>query len=231
MKCSHCGKEVPEGELFCSCGHPVTINENSADPSQMDSPLVTSIGSTKTKKGMPKFVQTLIVVAVFLLIGFGYVYYKNTYSLTNEKSYHEVSTSEFSMTIPKTLEKSSTTGSVSDGMVPVAFYTSEKAAVDIEKIPYSQNPALESMDMDAYLEYLSATDSDMKPTKDGDVVYVTYIDDGGSAALKNSKDCYVVEALFQGDDAMYSVNAYCYNEDKDKYEESLIKWVKSFKLK
>lgn len=231
MKCNYCGNEVPEGEIYCSCGHPVNVAANGGDVSKMDSPLVTSIGSTKTKKGMPKIVQSLIVIGVFVLIALGYGYYKNTYSLTNEKSYREVSTSEFSMMIPKTLEKGSSLRPSSDGMVPVAFYTSEKAAVDIEKIPYSTNPELESMDIEAYLELLAKTDSDMKPTKDGDVIYVTYVDKGGSGALKNSKDCFVVEALFQGKDAMYSVNAYCYNEDKDKYEDALINWVKSFEPK
>lgn len=232
MKCKYCGNDVPEGEIYCSCGNPVTY-ENSSESglnggiseSLNDSPVVSPVAAVSKKKGLPRALVSIIIIVVIAAVGFGYQYYKNVFSLTHSGTYKEVSGSGFTMNIHRTLKKESS----SDKDI-VAFYTSEKAAVNISKLNYSDNPGIESVSIDEYASLAEAGGFDGEFKKDGDLVYACYYD-SAIGTLKEKQKCYVIEGLIKGDDAIWSVNAYCLSSDKEKYEDALLEWVKSFELK
>ncbi|WP_124098523.1 zinc ribbon domain-containing protein [Ruminococcus sp. Marseille-P6503] len=229
MKCKFCGNEVVEGEKYCSCGNPVTYDESvsteqiSADNSDLQS--APSVAVSTRKRGIPRALASILVVVVIALAGLGYTYYKNMYSLTHSSTYKEVSESEFTMKIPRTLKKDSSGDSES-----VAFYTSEMAAVNIVKYDYSTNPEMELISPEDYMSLAEVGSFDGEFKKDGDLVYACY-NDSTVGTLGDTQECYVIEGLFKGDDAMWSVNAYCLSKNKEDYEDALIEWVKSFKLK
>jgi hypothetical protein len=230
LKCKFCGNDVAEAEVYCSsCGNPVTYeNDGSAysipgDNSAIDAAPAVAVSARKRKS--TSSLISIIVVLVIILGGFGYYYYKNVYSLTHSGSYKEVSGSGFTMKIPRTLKEESSSEQDS-----VAFYTSEKAAVNIVKYDYIENPELELVSLDEYQQYAEIGGFDGEFKKDGDLIYACY-NDSAVGTLGDKQDCYVIEGLVKGDDAIWSVNAYCLSEDKEKYEDALVEWVKSFELK
>ena len=196
LKCSYCGNEVPEGETYCSCGHPVTI---AREATAMPDLGTAAYSAPKKSRGRSNVGMNLIVFIIVALLAGGYFLYRNELSYTVEKLYHEVSTSDFSITIPTQLKKSD---------------TSEAGDVSID-------------DFAGYAQ-LGGFDGDFK--KEGDMIYATYTDTAVSV-LGEKQECYVIEGIFKGEKGVWSVNAYCRVNDKDKMEEHLLNWVRSFEEK
>ncbi len=176
-----------------------------------------------------KKVITVIVVLLCFAAGFGAYYYKTDYSITNSSQWHSLNESEFSAKIPKTMEKGSSY-STSTGQQGIASYSNSKAAFSVSKISYSQNEALKDMDLKEYLSNLKINGQKLTPVAINDGYYAAY--------TKTSKDffnedteIYMVEAMYQGDDALYSVTVCCRLSDRKKYESSMMEWLDSFKLK
>lgn len=218
MKCKICGQDVPEGQIYCSCGAPVTYDKT--QPMQSENVYSAPVVAKKKTN-----VKSLIVILIIIALGIGFYFFKNSLCYTVPAFYHEVSTSDFTMKIPSALKKESSTDSDT-----VAFYTSEKAAVNITKIDYSVNPALESIELKDFGDYAALGGFDGDFTYKDDFVYTSY-NDSASGVMGDTQDCYVIEALYKGDDALWSVNAYCRVGDKAEFEDSLLKWVESFELK
>lgn len=225
MKCKFCGNNVPDGEVYCSCGNPVTYSTSENVSEMMNNPAGTPVMTIKKQGGMPRALVTIIVIIVTALATFGYQYYKNVLSITNSTFYHEVSTADFTMEIPKSLKKDSTS---ENGVV--AFYTSEKAAVNICKLSYSENPALKSIELKDFPAYAKIGGFTSDFTIEDDLIYASY-NDTATSVLGKKQECYVIEGIYKGDDALWSVNAYCRVSDKEKYEDALLEWIKSFELK
>ncbi len=222
LKCSYCGNEVPEGETYCSCGHPVTI---AREATAMPDLGTAAYSAPKKSRGRSNVGMNLIVFIIVALLAGGYFLYRNELSYTVEKLYHEVSTSDFSITIPTQLKKSDT----SEAGV-VGFYTSKKAAVSILVMKYDDYPMFKDVSIDDFAGYaqLGGFDGDFK--KEGDMIYATYTDTAVSV-LGEKQECYVIEGIFKGEKGVWSVNAYCRVNDKDKMEEHLLNWVRSFEEK
>ncbi len=117
MKCKYCGKDVPNGEIYCACGNPVVYSKsevqgNSFNNNNFDSnnglnnnnfaPSYVAPPQNNKRSGSKSVMSILIVVAT--VVGGLLAYFDNT-SLTIKSRYKEVSTSGYSFKIPKALKE------------------------------------------------------------------------------------------------------------------------------
>ena len=172
-----------------------------------------------------RIIIAVVAVAIGAFMGFFWGDYQNTHS----SQWHEVSTSEMSITIPKSM-KEGKSFYTSTGQTSVAVYENSKAAVSVSKIPYSVNANLENMDLKKYINSISMNGKKLVAVSINDGYYATYTQ-RGDAKDGEEDQLFAIEAFFSGDDALYSVKVTCMNKDRDKYEESMMEWIKSFELK
>ena len=176
-----------------------------------------------------KKLATVIIIAVLAAAGyFGYDYVMDK-NITNNSAWSETGNSEFTVTLPESMKSSSKLYSVSTGEEQIAFYENSKVAFSVAKIPYSVNENLKNIDLASYLGNISINGEkiNVKPVNDG----YYYSSLKKSSFFKDSDNVFVIESMFKGNDAVYSVAIQCRERDRNDYENSMIEWLESFKLK
>lgn len=182
----------------------------------------------RRETALKKFIGFVLGLVIALGVVFGMRYYEGM-TITNEKQWREVSNSEMSVTIPKTMKEGKGLDS-SMGTEAVALYGNNRAAVSVNKLSYSSNQALKGADLEALINSMSIGGNKLKATKINDGYYATYTETVNSSNGK-SKTCYSIEAFFEGESALYSIKITCFIEDRADYEPYMMKWLESFKLK
>ena len=232
MTCLYCGREIEEGKQFCECGHPVMANGYT--PAAQ--PMYTPAPMKRSSPGVPKFVWVLL--AVLIIAGGGYFlkHYMDSRNLRDESTWEEISESEYTVTLPKALKKADSK-KYTPGYKVIGFYTSTEAAFEVDKMDLdaSEKAAFKNQDRQQLLKQLiSAMSIDgqkLEPKELGDgKVYVEYTR-SEKDVIKKSDKLFVVDVMCMTEDAIYEAYAYCAEEDKDKYDSAMIKWVESFKVK
>ncbi|GEM_PF-1988799 len=169
----------------------------------------------------------VLVLAAAGYFGYGYMLDKN---VTDSSRWTEFQNSEFKVTLPKNMKSSDKLYHTSSGQEQIAFYQSKKACFSVAKIPYSANESLKKLDIEQYLSNMTINgkELDLIPVNDG--FYYSRTKEA-SDVFKNTKEVFVIEGMFKGKNAVYSVAIQCRADDRGKYEDSMLKWLESFTLK
>lgn len=239
MKCSSCGRELKEGTLVCECGQAVgeekaggeTKTPDGRDLASLEKPAVTS-----------RTTNVLIVCAMAVVIGIiAFFVYKMIIGreLTDEKGWKKFETDSFSITMPDVLKESDKISESDPDYTRLGFYTSEKIAVYITKASLNdeEKAVIKKSGVDAVKKNMISQGAKqtiggqpLDPKELGDAIYVEF------AA---TKDGYIevtdllweVDATIVTEQALYEVEIYCPEVDKDIYRESMLKWLESFEAK
>lgn len=149
---------------------------------------------------------------------------------TDSSKWRIVTHSEFTVTLPKNMKSSSKLYDTSFGEEQIAMYSNSDVALSVAKISYSYNSKMKDIDLKKYINSISIDGEKMSAKSIGNgYYYSTYRN--ASPAPEDEDKLFVIEALFKGSDAMYSVSTYCDRADRSKYEASMLKWVESFNAK
>ena len=173
---------------------------------------------------MKKFLVVLIVFVLLAGVG-GFFFITHSKSMTDSGSWQEVTNSEFSMTIPKTMKEGKSNYTSSFGQEGVAYYSNVMGSVSVSKIPYSKNQYLADMDVKEYMNSLTIDGQKLTAYPINDTYYCEYFTTQGKT------ENFVIEAFYKGDDALYGVAVRYRSNDRKKFEKSMIKWIESFKTK
>ncbi|MBR4555581.1 MAG: zinc ribbon domain-containing protein [Ruminococcus sp.] len=239
MKCIYCGRENPDGATFCECGRPLRLG-NSPQPEQNYQPAGNSpfayqtLDSVKRKKSVPKLP---IIILLMALIGVGVFFgirWMNARGITDEDSWETINKPTYSITIPTSLDEGKMLELPSSVYKSLDFYTGREAGVyisaysmtDYEKSLVEGKTPAELIAMNK--RTITINGQKLVPKVRNNYFYMEY-----SATRKNyvgkSDDIWVISAELYSGGAAYCVEAYCAQEDKEKYHESMLKWIDSFK--
>ena len=256
MRCQYCGREAQPGQVYCECGHPVSLSQGAdpyagssgfnEPPSDYDRAMFTPDGrslASLEKKGMGaggKIVITLIVIMI-LAVG-GFVAYKliKGGDVLDEDNWETLDKPGFSITLPSAMKESDNIIELNKNYTRLGFFTSEKAAVYVleYQLPSDQESILKTANgIKLFKQSLMETTKrrninghKLDPKERGDLICFEY-----PATKKNyissTNELWVINASLVTQTGVYEMEAYCPEADKDKYIDSMYKWLESFKPK
>lgn len=255
MRCQYCGREAQPGQVYCECGHPVSLSQGSdpyassrgfdAPPSDYDrnwyTPDGRSLSSLEKKSGMGVGGKIVILLLVVALLGVGaFVAFKiiTGRDVLNEDSWEKRDLSKGSITLPSAMKESDNIIELNNQYSRIGFFTSDKAAVYLLElqIPAEQKNLLQTQQgLNTIRQNLIATNKRRKingyqldPKERGEFIFVEYPATKKNY-IKSTDDVWVVNASLVTANGLYEMEAYCPKAEKDKYLESMYKWLESFK--
>ena len=240
MKCSSCGRELEEGTLVCECGQ--VVGEEKGDSDELKTPDGRSLASLEKPSVSSRRNNILIICAMAAVIGvIAFFVYKMIIGreLTDEKGWKEFETDSFSITMPDVLKESDEISETDPDYTKLGFYTSEKIAVYVSKAELNEEEksVVKTHGIDAIRKSMMQEGSDqmingqkLSPKQLGDMIYVEF---------PATKDGYIevtdllweIDATLVTEDALYELEVYCPEQDKDEYSEAMLKWIESFEAK
>ena len=255
MRCQYCGREAQPGQVYCECGHPVSLSQGAdpyanssgfnAPPSDYDRNWYTPDGrslSSLEKKGMGaggKIVIMLIIIIALAAGGFfAYKFITQGSDVLDEDTWKKQNLSKGYITLPSSMKESDNIIELNKNYKRLGFFTSAKAAVYVleYQMPAEQKNILQSENgVNVFKQSLLSANSrrtingqKLQPTQRGDLICFEY-----SATKKNyissTDELWVLNASLVTQTGVYEMEAYCPKAEKDKYLESMYKWLESFK--
>ena len=229
MQCFYCGREIPEGAMFCECGHPVK-QYASEMPGGSYGAVVTPVARQK-RAALPTIIG--IIIALALAGGFIFFKYKTSdeYRITHKDEWETKSESSYSITIPKGM-KDGDIVEIGEAKGLNLFFSNEAAVmIGVEYYP----EGIDSLTADDVEEILkskkrSINNQELVPQRKGDINYYEY-DKTSKTLIGKSDDLRAVESYIVGKKGIYQVHAYCARSDYSKYKEYMFEWIESFKEK
>ncbi len=242
MTCKYCGKESPDGSVYCSCGMPLTYDrgsgtsgfDNSAQQGFGSAPRSVGRGGGFPKKAVMAMISVLLCVAVY----FGYGWFRNNQA-NNEDSWKTIEESLFTMTAPSSLKKGKMLTVMGSDIKHICFYTSYNAGFDVNLYKYKDD---EKAVLGAYTakDYLDLQSGRRRSVNDHEVHYAL----GGSGNyiygeypvhranyVGKSDDIWLIEATYPIPKGYYIVEVYCAESDKGAMRDSMLKWLDSFTIR
>lgn len=255
MRCQYCGREAQPGQVYCECGHPVSLSQG-ADPYAASNGFPTpssdydrnwytpdgrSLSSLEKKSGMGAGGKIAILLLVVALLAAGaFVAYKiiTGKDILNEDSWEKKDLSKGSITLPSALKESSNIIELNKDYTRLGFFTGDKAAVYVleYKLPSDKKNLLKSpAGLSTLKQSLITTNArrkingyQLQPTERGDLICFEYPATKKNY-IKSTNELWVVNASLVTADGLYEMEAYCPKGEKDKYIDAMYKWLESFK--
>lgn len=254
MRCQYCGREAQPGQVYCECGHPISLSggtDYSASggfpepPSDYDrnwyTPDGRSLSSLEKKSGMGAGGKILIMLIVLAIIGVGaFVGYKliKGKDVLDEDSWEKRDLGGCTITIPSALEESDNVIELNQNYNKLGFFTSENAAVYVTQYQLSadEQSVLQAQGgVDTLKKNIIDTDKRRKingqqldPKQRGDLICVEYPATKKNY-IKSTDEVWILNATLVTQKGVYELEACCPKADKDKYIDSMYKWLESFK--
>ena len=234
MKCMYCGQDNPDGAVFCVCGRPLSLHGGYNNPFPMQTP-----DMVKHRKAVPK---TPFIILLVLVLGVaGFFGYKKLLekSITDESTWHNVTGDGYSITVPKTLKKGEMLTVGDSDIKLVDFYTSQDVGFDVCVCQYTEEEKaiLGGLSVQEVFNIYTAdgrrtrkiNDQELKfKVREGKNYFYAGVNRHCINHIGKTDEVYYIEAIFPYKDCYYQVDVYCAETDKDKYEETLLKWLDSF---
>ena len=146
MRCQYCGREAQPGQVYCECGHPVSLSQGAdprassfgfdQPPSDYDRNWYTPDGrslSSLEKKGMGAGGKIVIMLIVIMALAagafFAYKFITQSKDLLDEDNWKKQSVSKGSITLPSAMKESDNIIELNKSYSRLGFFTSDKAAV------------------------------------------------------------------------------------------------------
>lgn len=254
MRCQYCGREAQPGQVYCECGHPISLSGGTdygasggfpEPPSDYDrnwyTPDGRSLSSLEKKSGMGAGGKILIMLIVLAIIGVGaFVGYKliKGKDVLDEDSWEKRDLGGCTITIPSALEESDNVIELNQNYKKLGFFTSENAAVYVTQYQLSadEQSVLQAQGgVDTLKKNIIDTDKRRKingqqldPKQRGDLICVEYPATKKNY-IKSTDEVWILNATLVTQKGVYELEACCPKADKDKYIDSMYKWLESFK--
>ncbi len=254
MRCQYCGREAQPGQVYCECGHPISLSGGTdygasggfpGPPSDYDrnwyTPDGRSLSSLEKKSGMGAGGKILIMLIVLAIIGVGaFVGYKliKGKDVLDEDSWEKRDLGGCTITIPSALEESDNVIELNQNYKKLGFFTSENAAVYVTQYQLSadEQSVLQAQGgVDTLKKNIIDTDKRRKingqqldPKQRGDLICVEYPATKKNY-IKSTDEVWILNATLVTQKGVYELEACCPKADKDKYIDSMYKWLESFK--
>lgn len=178
-----------------------------------------------------KKVIIFIVIAVVAAAAGVFVFFNSIEkNMTDSSKLKTFSHAEFTVKLPQNMKPKKNLYTVSTGEEEIAYYSNTQACCSISKIPYSANEYLKDMDIEKYCQNLKINGESITIYPVGDGFYY-YRDVEASNIFKNTTELFNIEAIFKGENAVYSIVTQCRAADKAKYKDIMISWIETFQLK
>lgn len=227
MQCFYCGRDIPEGAMFCECGHPVKQYA-----SDMAGGSYGAVALPKQKKSvLPTVIG--IIIALALVAGFIYFQQKNNdaHKVTDKDQWETVDKATYSMTMPKDLKKG-TVVSIGDAKGLDFLYNDEIAICTGVETYTDGDPGLTADLLEAYFKgrTRSVNGVELTPKRRGDINYYDY-DKTSKNTIGKTDELHVIESYIIGKKGIYEVDVYCARSDFSDYQDYMFEWIESFKEK
>ena len=217
-------------------------DEQKDAPEELKTPDGRSLASLEKPTVTNRTTNVLIICAMAVVIGIiAFFVYKMIVGreLTDEKGWKKFETDSFSITMPDVLKESDKISETDPDYKKLGFYTSEKIAVYVTKAALNEEEkaVVKKSGIDAIKKNMikqgakqTIVGQPIDPKELGDAIYVEFA---------VTKDGYIdvtdllweVDATIVTEEALYEVEIYCPEVDKDIYRESMLKWLESFEVK
>ena len=181
------------------------------------------------------------MLIIFALIGVGVFFAFKLFKskdVLNEDSWEKRELGSCTITIPRALEESDNIIELNSNYTKLGFFTSENAAVHVTQYQLSDNEkqVLEAQGgVNTIKQNLIATSKKRKingqqldPKERGDLICVEY-PATKKHYISSTDDVWVLDATLVTQKGVYELEACCPKADKDKYIDSMYKWLESFK--
>lgn len=256
MRCQFCGREAQPGQVYCECGHPISLSGGSdpyavsngfpTPPSDYDKQWMTpdgrSLSSLQKKPGMGVGAKIVLIIIVLAILGAGgFLAYKliKGGDVLDEGSWKTIDGNGFSITLPSALKESDNIIELNKSAKKLGFYKGKSVAAHITKTAFTsqEKQIVQQNGLDAVKQNIIAQAGRRKingqqlvPKERGNLIVVEY-----SAQRKNyiedTDKVWVIDGMLITDSCIYEVELYCPESDKSKYTEAMYKWLDSFKGK
>ncbi|MBR6102221.1 MAG: zinc ribbon domain-containing protein [Ruminococcus sp.] len=242
MECPYCGREVQEGAVYCECGRPVNIAGASAGASagpattfqqQLDSQ---TLDSVKRKVKVPVLPIVIMIVALIAAGVFLFLHFRSISNITKEDTWETVNGKGYTIVLPAALKENTDKMLTVQGSdyTKLAFYTSGPAAVYIERrdLTAYEKETFSGLTTKQILDQYKTrvfkiNDQEIDFKERNGYLYFEY-DSHKPNYIGDSDEVQVIEAMRYTSDYLYEFYAYCDAKEKDKYRESMFKWLDSF---
>ncbi len=245
MKCMYCGRENPDGAVYCECGRPLKLggaantNTSSYTPSP-DSPFASqTLADVKRTRSVP---VVPIVFILALLIGAGVFFgmrWLEQRNVTKEDTWETVSEPLWEITVPSGLKKGDMLTVQGSSYDLLGFYSSRLAGFDVSVHTYT-DPEKEMYGGLNAKDFAEAFKGRTVKINDNEIKYI--VREGANYIygeyprhcanyIGKSDEVWYIEGLFPYADGFFLVDVYCAEEDKGEYRDAMLKWLDSFKIK
>lgn len=255
MRCQYCGREAQPGQVYCECGHPVSLSQGAdprassfgfdEPPSDYDRNWYTPDGrslSSLEKKGMGAGGKIVIMLIVIMALAagafFAYKFITQSKDLLDEDNWEKKSFSKGSITLPSAMKESDNIIELSKDYTKLAFFTSDNAAVYLleykmpaDKMEYMKTPeGLNAIKQNliTYNKRRKINNYQLDPKQHGELICFEYPSTKKNY-IKSTSELWVVNASLVTPNGLYEMEAYCPKAEKDKYLDAMYKWLESFK--
>ncbi len=242
VKCKACGRELPPGETECSCGEICDeVQEKEKDDATeiILTPDGRDLASLEKKQSGSKtrIIVLTAILAVVCIAGVILFFVLRSGDPLDEDTWRSVKKDGYSITLPKALEENDNIHEDDPDFKKIGFFVCDTAAVYISKSELNEaekdlvkKSGVEKIrqDMIKNSKKMKLDNQSMTVKMQGDLVITEYAE-VRQQYLKSSEDVWIVTAVLVTEDSIYEIEGCCSRDDKDKYHDSICKWLESFK--
>lgn len=253
MKCGYCGRENPDGTVFCECGRPLTYDKGgSAFSASPEADGLSAAYASNAQQKPKSTLRGLILIAAVLVLGlgagFGAKYIdklkdeKTVQDIQDISTWQTINTADFSMKAPSCLQKGEmiNISQISGNTKGLSFYYSKHAAFSVsfykfskeEKEIFGSLSAEESEELIHSDKIYGWLNRSYAPREGKDYVY--YETDNyycSYIGTHEKEDALYIEGKYAAPDGWYFVETYCLLEDKDELRDEMLEILDSFTIK
>lgn len=191
----------------------------------------------KNNKGASSKLTVAIVLGVVLVIGIvGFFMTKSktqkaiedtdSYKIHNYK--YSINTS-YAIRVPNIFEDKTKNYIAGPNVEKMLFLGCDDAAVAVGRTNIGTDEITQEQ-INTILKSMSFEGQTVEPEQHGDFSIFSFSSDNVKVLGDREKKAFVMIGYMFDGTYMYEITAWCYDEDKDDYEEYMIKWITSFHL-
>ncbi len=243
MKCSYCGHDNPDNEVYCVCGRPLRLGSSSSAPGYTPDPsspfASQTLADVKRTRSVPVMPIILLILVLLGVGGFFGLRWLQKSHVTKPDAWETIDKPLYTITVPSEMEKGEMLTVQGSSYDLLDFFTSRNAGFDVSVHRY-YDPEKEMYGSLTAKDFAAA--QTLRTVKINDQVVNYTAREGknyiyGEYAVHRpnyvgkSDEVWMIESMFPCPECCYLVNVYCAQEDKDEFRESMLKWLDSFTVK
>lgn len=228
MKCSVCGRELADGQMFCQCGNTVNAANGSyaydMGDLNVNRPSSSRIMIIAAVSGFLVFsVIIAVIVSVFL---------NSANQMTDRSKWENISRSAYSITLPGNMKPSDVVEhDASNELTHLDTFRNGSVIVDVsvyyftaEQKKYLKRQKIVELCKSALEEH------GQTPLEHNELFYVEYQQDANNAFLGASQ-VWTYDAMYVSNDGFYEIAVFTPLNKREKNEEAIFAMLDSFRPK